>query len=63
MLAGVISGYFSHVVHNLSTLKLMNPNKSYGQHFSDYVTKAEERLPQNIPMRRAAATFSKFLSF
>lgn len=25
--AGVISGYLSHVPHNLSTLKLMTPNK------------------------------------
>jgi len=46
MAAGVMSGYMSHVVHNLSTLKLMNPNKSYMQHFSAYVAKSEERIPQ-----------------
>ncbi len=27
MLAGMMSGYLSHVPHNLSTLKLMNPSK------------------------------------
>jgi len=43
--AGVISGYMSHVVHNLSTLKLTNPNKSYKQHFSEYCKKSENRLP------------------
>src|SRR5437870_374130 len=40
-----MSGYISHVVHNMSTLKLMNPNKSYGQHFSEYVAKSEKRFP------------------
>jgi len=29
LLAGFVSGYFSHVPHNLSTLKLMEPHKSY----------------------------------
>jgi len=33
LMAGVASGYCSHVVHNLCTLKLMFPNQSYGQHF------------------------------
>jgi len=44
MTAGVISGYLSHVVHNMSTLKLMNPHKSYAQHFNEYVSKSEERI-------------------
>eukprot|EP01100_Stratorugosa_tubuloviscum_P014909 TRINITY_DN8258_c0_g1_i1.p1 TRINITY_DN8258_c0_g1~~TRINITY_DN8258_c0_g1_i1.p1 ORF type:complete len:425 (-),score=203.38 TRINITY_DN8258_c0_g1_i1:79-1311(-) len=43
--AGVISGYLSHVVHNLSTLKLMNPNKTYSQHFKEYCAKSESRIP------------------
>eukprot|EP00055_Hartaetosiga_balthica_P010226 m.43059 g.43059 ORF g.43059 m.43059 type:complete len:327 (-) comp7087_c0_seq4:38-1018(-) len=30
--AGVVAGYFSHIPHNLSALKLMNPSLSYGQH-------------------------------
>jgi len=29
LMAGVVSGYFSHVPHNLSTLKLLEPHKSY----------------------------------
>jgi CRP-like cAMP-binding protein len=44
--AGVVSGYFSHVVHNLSTLKLTNPSKSYKELFREYCKKSEARLPQ-----------------
>jgi len=29
MMAGVVSGYFSHVPHNLSTYKLLEPHRSY----------------------------------
>jgi CRP-like cAMP-binding protein len=47
--AGVMSGYMSHVVHNMSTLKLMNPNKTYMTHFKEYVKKSEKRLPATIP--------------
>jgi len=46
--AGVISGYFSHVVHNMSTLKLTNPNKSYKDHFREYCAKSEKRLPEGL---------------
>jgi len=46
--AGVMCGYLSHVVHNMSTLKLMNPNKSYSTHFKEYCKKAENRIPANI---------------
>lgn len=31
--AGSMAGYFSHVPHNLSTLKLLKPQVSYGDHF------------------------------
>jgi hypothetical protein len=48
--AGVISGYLSHVVHNMSTLKLMQPDKTYRQHFTEYVKKAESRVPANLPV-------------
>jgi len=47
--AGVISGYLSHVIHNLSTLKLMNPSKTYAQHFGEYCQKAESRVPSGLP--------------
>ncbi len=31
MIAGVAAGYFSHVPHNVSTIKLLNPNLTYPQ--------------------------------
>jgi len=33
LVAGLVSGYLSHIPHNLSTLKLLMPNKTYAQHF------------------------------
>lgn len=38
--AGVVSGYLSHVPHNLSTFKLMEPQKSYSTLFSMFVNKS-----------------------
>jgi len=38
MVAGILAGYLSHVPHNLSTLKLLNPKLSYGQHFQSMST-------------------------
>lgn len=40
MTAGVVSGYLSHVPHNLSTFKLLNPHKSYRQVFEMFVDKS-----------------------
>lgn len=40
LMAGVVSGYFSHVPHNLSTFKLMEPNKSYGELYKMFVDKS-----------------------
>jgi len=34
LVSGVIAGYLSHLPHNLSTLKLLQPKRSYRQHFS-----------------------------
>ncbi len=31
MIAGVAAGYLSHVPHNVSTVKLLNPNLTYPQ--------------------------------
>jgi hypothetical protein len=62
--AGVVSGYFSHVPHNISTLKLMNPQKSYLRHLKDLINHAESRVPNNIQAPRArwiAATMLAFL--
>lgn len=40
LLAGVVSGYFSHVPHNLSTFKLMEPHKPYGELYKMFVDKS-----------------------
>ena len=45
--AGVLAGYFSHVPHNLSALKLMTPSKSYPSLFKEYASSNEERLPKH----------------
>lgn len=51
LMAGVVSGYLSHVPHNLSTLKLMNPQKPYRAHMADFVRHSESRVPETIPPR------------
>lgn len=38
--AGVAAGYFSHVPHNVSTLKMLHPEKSYKQIFRSLVEKS-----------------------
>jgi hypothetical protein len=58
IVAGVVSGYLSHVPHNLSTLKLLKPTVSYGEHFRALAMKdgntgggtsaSSGRLPQRI---------------
>lgn len=47
--AGVVSGYFSHVPHNLSTMKLMNPQMSYGAHMQNFIKQADSRVPAACP--------------
>jgi CRP-like cAMP-binding protein len=43
--AGLVAGYFSHVPHSLSALKLLNPNKSYRELFKQYSSVWEQRVP------------------
>jgi hypothetical protein len=43
--AGIIAGYFSHIPHNLSTMKLLSPHVSYHQHFNTLVERATKELP------------------
>jgi hypothetical protein len=38
--AGVISGYFSHVPHNISTYKLLEPHRSYIDLYSMFVDRS-----------------------
>ncbi|KAJ0395684.1 hypothetical protein P43SY_002477 [Pythium insidiosum] len=51
MLAGCVAGYLSHVPHNLSTMKLMNPQKRYSAHMQDFIRHSESRVPNTIPPR------------
>ena len=57
MTAGVASGYLSHIPHNMSTLKLMYPSKSYGEVFSmlskHYDATARALVPDNLSFARA----------
>jgi len=54
MVAGVFAGYFSHVPHNLSTLKLMQPNVKYADHWRALVDHARvNRLPAALPEPQA----------
>eukprot|EP01064_Diplonema_japonicum_P025660 TRINITY_DN37076_c0_g1_i1.p1 TRINITY_DN37076_c0_g1~~TRINITY_DN37076_c0_g1_i1.p1 ORF type:complete len:313 (+),score=81.17 TRINITY_DN37076_c0_g1_i1:88-939(+) len=48
LIAGVASGYFSHVPHNMSALKLHYPQKTYGELFAEYAQKSEARLPASM---------------
>lgn len=53
VLAGVAAGYFSHVPHNISTLRLMQPHRSYSEIFQSLVDKSipERSVPKFIPLR------------
>lgn len=49
--AGVVAGYFSHVPHNLSVFKMLNPEKGYGELFKMFVDKSvpDWLVPKSIP--------------
>lgn len=42
--AGVLAGYFSHVPHNLSSLKLLKPQVSYNDHFNSLLKSSMSRF-------------------
>jgi len=46
--AGVVSGYLSHVPHNMSTLKLMKPKESYSKLFWEYCKSSEAKIPASV---------------
>eukprot|EP00667_Euglena_gracilis_P007849 EG_transcript_7927 len=48
MTAGVVAGYFSHVPHNLSTLKLLNPQQTYKELFRGYALRHTVYVPTSI---------------
>eukprot|EP01095_Lingulamoeba_sp_RSL-Kostka_P002976 TRINITY_DN13882_c0_g1_i1.p1 TRINITY_DN13882_c0_g1~~TRINITY_DN13882_c0_g1_i1.p1 ORF type:complete len:466 (+),score=79.77 TRINITY_DN13882_c0_g1_i1:54-1451(+) len=41
LFAGIVAGYLSHIPHNLSTLKLLNPSLSYKHHFNSLTSYSE----------------------
>eukprot|EP00123_Amoebidium_parasiticum_P017262 comp23775_c0_seq1/m.41217 comp23775_c0_seq1/g.41217 ORF comp23775_c0_seq1/g.41217 comp23775_c0_seq1/m.41217 type:complete len:446 (-) comp23775_c0_seq1:275-1612(-) len=51
MIAGVLSGYLSHVPHNLSTLKMVNPKRPYHLLMQDLALKSLPRVPPGVPKR------------
>ena len=53
MTAGVACGYLSHIPHNLSALKLLQPQKSYAHHFSGLVEDSAARLPSGLALPRS----------
>lgn len=53
MTAGVACGYLSHIPHNLSALKLLQPSKSYAEHFGSLVEDSAARLPKNLGLPRS----------
>ena len=61
--AGVACGYFSHIPHNLSTLKLLQPSVTYAGHFSALVNDSLPRIPAELPKtsRWAAAAATAVL--
>lgn len=56
MSAGVVAAFFSHIPHNLSTLKLMHPHKTYLQHFMEVSKPWEARLLSWMPNSPQMAT-------
>lgn len=56
--AGVAAGYFSHVPHNISTLKLLNPEKPYSEIFEMFVKKSvpDHLVPRAVPKSFLPAT-------
>lgn len=55
LVAGIISGYLSHIPHNLSSLKLINPTKSYGELFGLLRANWEKALSPSVLSSQPAA--------
>lgn len=62
LLAGICAGYLSHVPHNLSTMKLMQPQISYLQHFRNFSKQWDHRIPSKIRSKGIRSLSSTFLS-
>jgi CRP-like cAMP-binding protein len=57
--SGILSGYFSQIPHNLSTMKLMEPHRSYRDLWAQLARNSEKRVPDFVPenMKNACANF------
>eukprot|EP00045_Choanoeca_perplexa_P015950 m.207941 g.207941 ORF g.207941 m.207941 type:complete len:299 (+) comp17125_c2_seq2:362-1258(+) len=58
MAGGVVAGYLSHVPHNLSTMKLMNPSRSYLELFKMFSARKMTSvtfIPESMPIARSTA--------
>ena len=53
MTAGVACGYLSHIPHNLSALKLLQPHKAYAEHFRGLVADSAARVPTEWGLPRS----------
>lgn len=67
-LAGVVSGYLSHVPHNISTLKLLEPSQSYSQLYKTFVDKSvppflDRILPESWPLAARNTARTVFATF
>jgi len=64
LLAGIVSGYLSHVPHNMSTLKLLEPQTSYAKLYKRFVDKsvppAIETLVADWPATAKSVTRTAF---
>jgi len=52
LLAGCVAGYLSHIPHNLSTLKLLEPKTSYKTHFKNLAEPWEKGIRNTFPTLR-----------
>ncbi|KAG7369903.1 cyclic nucleotide-binding protein [Nitzschia inconspicua] len=65
--AGVISGYFSHVPHNLSTYKLLEPKRSYADLYAMFVDRSVPNIVdsalKSTPMFAESPTLAQFVRY
>ena len=58
LIAGLVAGYVSHVPHNLSQLKLLQPQRSYAQHARRMLADGRNRVPHSLMLSPGARAFA-----
>lgn len=53
--AGIVSGYLSHVPHNLATMKMLNPALTYKEHYKIMCEPWLQALSTKLPYRQETA--------